>query len=92
MAIVLAGTIMACLLIGGIIGYAMTSLTTESQIHDLQNQVSTLKQTISDSESQDPSSETSTIENNTYLLEENVSLPNYTSRSKAPSSSFKEQT
>jgi S1-C subfamily serine protease len=65
---------MACLLIGGIIGYAMSSLTTSSQIHDLQNQVSTLKQTISDSQSQDPSSQASTIENNTYLLGENVSL------------------
>jgi S1-C subfamily serine protease len=72
--IVLAGTIMACLLIGGILGYAMSSLTTSSQIHDLQNQVSTLKQTISDSQSQDPSSQASTIENNTYLLGENVSL------------------
>jgi S1-C subfamily serine protease len=75
LAIVLAGTIMACLLIGGILGYAMSGLTLSSQIHDLQNQVSTLKQTVSDAQSQDPSSQTSTIENNTYLLGENVSLP-----------------
>ncbi|MGD0028628.1 MAG: trypsin-like peptidase domain-containing protein [Candidatus Bathyarchaeia archaeon] len=74
--IVLAGTIMACLLIGGLLGYAMSSLTISSQIHDLQNQVSTLKQTVSDAQSQDPSSQTSTIENNTYILGENVSLPN----------------
>jgi S1-C subfamily serine protease len=67
---------MACLLIGGILGYAMSSLTISSQIHDLQNQVSTLKQTVSDAQSQDPSSsQTSTTENNTYLLGENVSLP-----------------
>ena len=74
---------MACLLLGGIIGYAMSSLTTSSQIHDLQNQVSTLKQTISDSQSQDPSSQASTIENNTYILGENVSLPSLYEQAKS---------
>jgi S1-C subfamily serine protease len=66
---------MTCLLIGGILGYAMSSFTASSQIQDLQNQVSTLKEEVSDPQStQNSSSQTSTIENNTYLLGENVSL------------------
>lgn len=56
--IVLAGTIIACLLVGGILGYAMSSLTTSSK-----------------TQSKDPSTLTSTTENNTYILGENVSLP-----------------
>jgi S1-C subfamily serine protease len=70
LSIVLVGVIMTCLLVGGILGYAMSSLTTSSQIHDLQNQVSTLKEEVSDPQS----SQTSIIENNTYVLGENVSL------------------
>jgi S1-C subfamily serine protease len=65
---------MTCLLIGGILGYAMSSFTTSSQIHDLQNQVSTLKEEVPDPQSTQNASQTSTIENNTYLLGENVSL------------------
>jgi S1-C subfamily serine protease len=71
---------MACLLIGGILGYTMSSFATSSQIHDLQGQVSTLQEQIldpqsaQDSSSQNTTYQTSIIENNTYLLGENVSL------------------
>lgn len=75
LSIVLVGTVITCLFIGGILGYAMSSLTTSSQVKDLQNQVSTLKEEVSDNQStQNSSSQTGTIENNIYLLGENVSL------------------
>jgi predicted PurR-regulated permease PerM len=80
LSIVLVGTVIACLLVGGILGYAVSSFTTSSQIHDLQGKVSTLQEQISDpqsaqnSSSQNSTYQTSTIENNIYLLGENVSL------------------
>jgi S1-C subfamily serine protease len=80
LSMVLVGTVIACLLVGGILGYAVSSFTTSSQIHDLQGKVSTLQEQISDPQSAENSSsqnstyQTSTIENNTYLLGENVSL------------------
>lgn len=80
LSIILVGAIIACLLIGGILGYAMNNFATSSQISDLQGQVSTLQEQISDSQSAQNSSsqnityQTITIENNTYSLEQNVSL------------------
>jgi S1-C subfamily serine protease len=73
---ILIGTIIICLLTGGILGYAISSLTTSSQISDLQGRVSTLQKQVSDLQSaQGSSSQNTTYENNTYFLEENVSLP-----------------
>jgi S1-C subfamily serine protease len=80
LATVLVATIIACLLIGGVLGYAMSNLTASNQIHDLQGQVSTLQKDVSnlqstqDSPSQNITYENSTIENFTYFLGENVSL------------------
>jgi S1-C subfamily serine protease len=70
LSIILAATVMTCLLIGGVLGYAVSSLTASSQIHDLQGQVSTLQEQVSDPQS----TQNSSSQNNTYLLGENVSL------------------
>ena len=78
---VLVGTVIICLLIGGILGYAVSSLATSSQISSLQSQVSTLKEEVADLKSTQNSSsnnniyENNTYENVTYVLGENVSLP-----------------
>ena len=80
LSIVLVGTVIICVLIGGMLGYAISSFATSSQIRDLQGQVSTLTALISASQSTQNSSsqnlvyEISTTENNTYLLEQNFSL------------------
>ena len=72
---VLIGTVIICLLVGGIFGYAMTSLINSSQISDLQSRVSTLQNQVSDLQSRNDSiSGNTTYENNTYFLGENVSL------------------
>ena len=72
---VLIGTVIICLLVGGIFGYAMTSLINSSQISDLQSRVSTLQNQVSDLQSRNGSiSGNTTYENNTYFLGENVSL------------------
>ena len=72
---VLIATVIISLLIGGIFGYGMSSLTTSSQISSLQSEVSTLKKQVADLPStQGSSSDNVTYENNTYLLGDNVSL------------------
>jgi len=76
---VLVGAVIICLLIGGIFGYAASSLTTSSKISSLQDQVSTLKTQVSNLQSEDPSTqnityENATINNTTYVLGENASL------------------
>jgi S1-C subfamily serine protease len=77
---VLMGTAVICLLIGGILGFAMNSLTTSSRISDLQSHVSTLEKQVSglqsaqDSSSENITYENATIENVTYVLGENFSL------------------
>jgi S1-C subfamily serine protease len=77
---VLVGTVIICLLIGGIFGYAVSSLTTSSKISSLQDQVSTLKTQVSnlqsaeDSPTQNITYENATINNTTYVLGENASL------------------
>jgi S1-C subfamily serine protease len=74
------GTAAICLLIGGTLGFAMSSLTTSSRISDLQGHVTTLEKQVSDLQSAQDSSfenityENATIENVTYVLGENVSL------------------
>ena len=57
---ILIGTAIICLLVGGIFGYVVSSLPASSQISDLQSRLSTLEKT--------------TYENNTYVLGDNVSL------------------
>lgn len=72
---VLIAIVIISLLIGGIFGYGISSLTTSSQISSLQSQVSTLKNTVTGLQStQGSSSDNVTYENNTYLLGDNVSL------------------
>jgi S1-C subfamily serine protease len=77
---VLVGAVIICLLIGGIFGYAVSSLTTSSKISSLQDQVSTLKTQVSnlqsaeDSPTQNITYENATINNITYVLGENASL------------------
>lgn len=78
---ILMGTVIICLLIGGIVGYAMSSFSTSSQINDLQSSVSTLQKQVLDLQSGNNSSSGNvtyvnpTFENNTYVLGDNVSLP-----------------
>ncbi|MGD0495739.1 MAG: trypsin-like peptidase domain-containing protein [Candidatus Bathyarchaeia archaeon] len=72
---VLIAAVIISLLIGGIFGYGMSSLTTSSQISSLQSEVSTLKKQVTDLQStQGSSSDSDTYQNNTYLLGDNVSL------------------
>jgi len=77
---VLVGAVIICLLIGGIFGYAVSSLITSSKISSLQDQVSTLKTQVSnlqsaeDSPTQNITYENATINNTTYVLGENASL------------------
>jgi S1-C subfamily serine protease len=68
---VLIGTAIICLLIGGILGYAVSSFTASSQISDLQSRLSTLEKRVSDLQPVNDQS----YENITYVLGENFSLP-----------------
>jgi S1-C subfamily serine protease len=71
----LIGTAIICLLAGGILGYAMSSLLTSREISDLQGQVSTLQRQVSNLQSSDNSSDQNvTYVNVTYILGENFSL------------------
>ena len=73
---ILMGTVIICLLIGGIVGYAMSSFNTSSQINDLQSDVSTLEKQVSTLQLTNGSSSGNvTYENATYFLGDNVSLP-----------------
>jgi S1-C subfamily serine protease len=77
----LIGTAIICLLIGGILGYAISSFNTSSQISGLQSDMSTLKNQVSylqstnNSTSENVTYANSTLENITYVLGENFSLP-----------------
>jgi S1-C subfamily serine protease len=77
---ILMGTAIICLLIGGILGFAISSFTTSSQINDLQSHVSTLENQVSYLQSTNNSSSGNTtyvnptFENTTYVLGDNVSL------------------
>jgi S1-C subfamily serine protease len=79
---VLLGVVIICLLAGGVIGYAMSSLATSSQIDSLNNNVSSLQNQVSNLQSKlDSLSQNTTYtdidsENTTYLLGDNVSLSN----------------
>jgi S1-C subfamily serine protease len=73
---VLIATAVICLLVGGILGYGMSSLVFSSRISDLQSRVSTLENQVSSLQSMNNSSSGSiSYENNTYFLGENISLP-----------------
>jgi len=72
---VLIGTAIICLLVGGIFGYAIVSLTNSNQISSLQSQVSNLEKQVTDLQSKQNQSSDTTYENNTYVLGDNVSLP-----------------
>jgi S1-C subfamily serine protease len=67
---VLIATAIISLLIGGILSYSISSLTTSSEISDLKSQLSTLENQVSDLQS----THNTTYENNIYFLGENVSL------------------
>ena len=66
--------IVGSLLIGGLLGYAVSSFTVTSRISDLQSRVSTLEKQVSDLQSSSPSSKNITYEYITYILEDNFSL------------------
>ena len=80
LSMILMGTAIICLLIGGILGFAISSFTTSSQINDLQSHVSTLENQVSYLQSTNNSSSGNTtyvnptFENTTYVLGDNVSL------------------
>jgi S1-C subfamily serine protease len=71
LSIVLVVTVIICLLMGGIFGYVLSSLTVSSEMGDLQNRLSDLENNVSNIQSTDDT----LYENNTYFLGENVSLP-----------------
>jgi S1-C subfamily serine protease len=81
---VLIGSAIVCLLIGGIFGFALSSLTISNKISDLQDNISTLEKQVLDLQStRNSSSENGTYENVTYnityenvtyVLGENLSL------------------
>jgi len=77
---VLIGTVIICLLVGGIFGYAISSLNTSTQISDLQGHLSTLENQVSDLQSTYNSSSGNVtyvdpiFENTTYVLGGNFSL------------------
>jgi S1-C subfamily serine protease len=52
MSAILIGIALLCLLMGGILGYAVSSFTTSDQINNLQSQVSSLKQDLQSNSSQ----------------------------------------
>lgn len=66
----LIATAIICLLVGGMFGYAINSLTISNQMSDLQNRLSDLENNVSDLQ---PGQGTP-CENDTYFLGENVSL------------------
>jgi S1-C subfamily serine protease len=71
----LIATVIICLLVGGILGYAISSFTISSQISSLQGRISTLEGQVSDLQSTNNSfSQNVTYENITYVLGENFSL------------------
>jgi S1-C subfamily serine protease len=80
LSVILMGTAIICLLMGGILGFAISSFTTSSQINDLQSHVSTLENQVSYLQSTNNSSSGNTtyvnptFENTTYVLGDNVSL------------------
>jgi S1-C subfamily serine protease len=62
--------IIVSLMAGGLVGYSISNSTTSAKIDDLQNQLSTLQEQISNLQS----TQNITNENNTYYLGDNVSL------------------
>jgi S1-C subfamily serine protease len=66
----LIGTAIISLLIGGIFGYAISSLVLSGKMSDLQNSLSDLEKNVSGLQS----TQNATYENNTYFVGENVSL------------------
>jgi S1-C subfamily serine protease len=71
----LIATAIICLLVGGIVGYGISSFTISSQIGGLQGRISTLEEQVSDLQSAtNSSSKNITYENITYVLGENFSL------------------
>lgn len=66
----LIATAIICLLVGGMFGYAINSLTISNQVSDLQNRLSDLENNVSDLQL----GQGTPYENDTYFLGENVSL------------------
>jgi S1-C subfamily serine protease len=71
----LIATAITCLLVGGILGYAISTFIISSQNSSLQGRISTLEGQVSDLQSTNNSfSQNVTYENITYVLGENFSL------------------
>ena len=64
------GAAIICLLVGGIIGYSLSNVVFSNQINSLQNQLSSVENTLSALQA----TQNTSYENNTYLLQDNVSL------------------
>jgi S1-C subfamily serine protease len=73
--IFIVAIIIGSLLVGGLIGYAISGSFMASRISDLQSRVSTLEEKVSDLQSSNNSSKNITYENITYILGDNFSLP-----------------
>jgi S1-C subfamily serine protease len=74
---VVIGTVIICLLVGGVFGYAVNSLTNSSQVSNLQTNVSNLQKQVANLQStQDSAQQTAdpSYENTTYILGQNFSL------------------
>lgn len=69
-AALLAMTIVVSLVAGGLLGYSISNLAISGGINDLQNQLSTLQDHVSDLQS----TQNIVNQNNTYILGENASL------------------
>ena len=67
--------ILGSLLVGGLLGYAISGLTISSRISNLQSRVNTLENQVSDLQSSNNSPKNITYENVTYILGDNFSLP-----------------
>lgn len=62
--------IVVSLMTGGLVGYSISNLAISGGINDLQNQLSTLQEHVSDLQS----TQNIVNQNNTYILGENASL------------------
>jgi S1-C subfamily serine protease len=73
---VLIGTVIICLLLGGILGYSINAFTMTSRVSNLQSRISTLEKQVSDIQSSNNTSSIKNItyENITYILGDNFSM------------------
>lgn len=72
--IIVVTTIVVSLLVGGVLGYLISHSSVSGQIDDLQNQLSTLQEQISNLSATQSVIYQNVTQNITYILEENASL------------------